>query len=90
MSVSAIKLINSYPHADTAEFRVYQGNHQVARIGVHRGGEASIPTTTNYTAQATTNMGEFTLTSNTVSFEGNSITVLAQVLSEQGTMIFSW
>ena len=86
--MSAIKLFNSYPWADTAEFRVYQGDHQVGRLGIRQGGEASIPTSTTYTAQATTNMGDFTLTSNTVSFEENSITLLAQVLDEQGNYDF--
>lgn len=41
--MSAIKLVNHVAIA-VAEFRLYQGDHQVARVGVHYGGEASIPT----------------------------------------------
>ena len=82
--MSAIKLINSSPSADTAEFRVYQNDQQVARIGVHQGGQASVPTQMEYTVQATTQMGEFALMSNPVSFQESSINVLARVLSEQG------
>ena len=42
--MSAIRLVNDVPEA-VAEFRLFQGDHQVARIGVHPGGEAAVPTT---------------------------------------------
>lgn len=44
--MSAITLINDVPSSTSpsAEFRVSQGTHQIARIGVHAGGRASIPT----------------------------------------------
>jgi hypothetical protein len=82
----AIKLVNNVPASNvpSVEFRLSQGNHQIARIGVHAGGQASIPTTTNYQVQAYTSMGDFSLTSNTLSFNATSATLLAQVLTEDG------
>jgi hypothetical protein len=84
----AIKLVNNVPQSNTAsaEFRLCQGNagHMIARVGVHSGGQASIPISNQYTAQAVTTMGDFTLTSNTVSFTAGTVTLLAQVLTEDG------
>ncbi|MCY1020184.1 hypothetical protein [Pyxidicoccus sp. MSG2] len=84
--MSAIKLVNSVPAANSpsVEFRLSQGTNQVARIGVHAGGQASVPTTTNYQVKAFTTMGDFSLTSNTLSFNNTSATLLAQVLTEDG------
>ncbi len=84
--MSAITLVNSINPSDssTAEFRLYQGANQIARIGVHTTGRASIPTTSNYSAQAMTSMGEFSLTSNTVTFSSDAVDLLAQVLTENG------
>jgi hypothetical protein len=87
--MSAITLINSYDGADAAEFRVFQGDHQACRLRVGRGGEATMPTDMEYVVQTTTNMDDFTLTSNTISFEGNSIKgnsiiLLAQIVVEKG------
>lgn len=45
--MSAIKLINSYPFADVAEFVVHQGINRIGNIKVVQGGEASIPTKIN-------------------------------------------
>jgi hypothetical protein len=44
--MSAITVVNAVPAsiAPSAEFRVYQGPHQVARVGVHAGAQASVPT----------------------------------------------
>ena len=88
--MSAITLVNSIAEAlaSTAEFRLFQGINRIARVGVHAGGKAVIPTTTEYSVQATTSMGEFTLTSNPVNFEGTSILLIAQVLSEGGQYDF--
>lgn len=84
--MSAITLVNATsPSSDlTAEFRLFQGNNQIARIGVHAGARASIPTTASYSAQCSTTMGDFTLTSNTVNFSNPSVNLLAQVLVENG------
>jgi hypothetical protein len=84
--MSAIKLVNAVPAATTnsVEFRLSQGSNQIARIGVASGGQASVPTTTNYSVQAFTTMGDFSLTSNTLSFNTTSATLLAQVLTEDG------
>jgi hypothetical protein len=84
--MSALKLVNNVPAANvpTVEFRLFQGSNQIARIGVHAGGQASIPTTTNYQVQASTSMGDFSLTSNPVSFNATSATLTAQVLTEDG------
>jgi hypothetical protein len=84
--MSAIKLVNNIPASVTpaTEFRLSQGSNQIARIGVHAGAQASVPTTTNYQAQAFTTMGDFSLTSNTVSFNSTSARLLAQVLTEDG------
>jgi hypothetical protein len=84
--MSAIKLVNNVPASKvpTVEFRLFQGSNQIARIGVHAGGQASIPTTTNYQVQASTSMGDFSLTSNTLSFNATSATLTAQVLTEDG------
>jgi hypothetical protein len=43
--MSAIHLVNdvSVSTAPTAEFRVYQGLNQIARLGVHAGSSASVP-----------------------------------------------
>lgn len=84
----AITLVNNVPASNvaSAEFRLFQGNegHVIARVGVHSGGQASIPISNQYTAQAVTQMGNFTLTSNSVSFTAGSTTLLAQVLTEDG------
>lgn len=84
----AITLINNVPASNvpSAEFRLSQGNegHVIARVGVHSGGQASIPLSNQYTAQAVTRMGDFTLTSNSVSFTAGSTTLLTQVLTEDG------
>ena len=86
MSTSAITLINKVPGSTVpmVEFRLAQGTNQIARLGVHAGGKASIPTTTNYQVQATTQIGNFTLTSNTLSFNTTSATLLGQVYTEDG------
>jgi uncharacterized repeat protein (TIGR01451 family) len=43
---SAIRLVNQIPVAvsPVAEFRLFANNQPIARIGVHSGGEASVPT----------------------------------------------
>ena len=44
--MSAITLVNSITAAvaSAAEFRLFQRSHQIARVGVHAGGQATIPT----------------------------------------------
>lgn len=42
--MSAIQLVNQVS-SSTAEFHVYEGGTQIARIGVHAGGTASVPVT---------------------------------------------
>lgn len=88
--MSAITFVNNIPANITqaAEFRLYQGNKLLARIGVHAGGRATVPTTISYSVQATTSMGEFTLTSNVVNFTSPSENVLAQMLTEAGYFDF--
>jgi hypothetical protein len=80
--MNAITLTNETQ--ENAEFRFFQGTNRIARLGVHPGGTASIPTGTQYTAQAFTTMGDFALASNSVSFTNRSIVLLAQVLAENG------
>ncbi|NUP07805.1 MAG: hypothetical protein HOW73_17290 [Polyangiaceae bacterium] len=84
--MSTIVLANATTRSDdtSAEFRLFQGNNQIARIGVHPGAKAGVPTTASYTARATTSMGDFTLTSNTLTFSDNSTNLLAQVVTENG------
>ncbi|HEX2832578.1 MAG TPA: hypothetical protein VHW00_06165 [Thermoanaerobaculia bacterium] len=84
--MSAIRLVNEVPAsaAASAEFRVSQGSNQIARIGVHSGGMASLPTTSSWQVQASTTMGDFALTSNVLVFTGPSAGILAQVLSQEG------
>ena len=84
--MSAIKVVNSIPAstAPSVEFRLFQGDHQVARFGTHAGGSAEIPTAAEWTVQASTSMGDFTLTSNTFTFNESSVSVIAQVLTEAG------
>lgn len=84
--MSAITLVNTVPasSANTAEFRLSQGSNQIARVGVHAGGTASIPTTSSWQVQATTTMGDFSLTSNVIAFSGTSASITAQVLSQEG------
>lgn len=43
--MSAIRLVNEVPAstAPSAEFRIYQRQNQIARIGVHAGSSASVP-----------------------------------------------
>ncbi len=84
--MSAITLANSVTPdvIGSAEFRIFQGNSQIARIGVHSGGQAMIPTTSSFTVQATTSMGEFSLQSNTLTFSATSTTLVAEVLTENG------
>jgi hypothetical protein len=82
---SAISLVNQVPAsvAPMAEFRVSQGA-EIGRVGVHAGETAVVPTSTEYKAQATTSMGDFTLTSNIVSFNTASVNLTAQVITENG------
>lgn len=88
--MTTITLVNQVPEsfAPSAEFRLLQGaQHQnmVARVGVHAGGKACIPTQgSGYTAVAVTQMGDMTLTSNEVSFSGASQLLVAQVVAENG------
>lgn len=84
--MSAITLVNATtPTQDlTAEFRLDQGGASVARIGVHAGGQATIPSTTSYMVQASTNIGLMKLVSNPVNLNTRSANVLAQVLVENG------
>ena len=41
--MSAIKLVN-HVAIEVVEFRLYRDDRQVARVGVHYGGQASVPT----------------------------------------------
>lgn len=91
--MSAIKLVNKVAasNVSSAEFRLFQGDEDknlIARQGVHSGALATIPTTSSYTAQAVTKMGDFTLTSNPVTFSNPSQNLLAQVLTENGYFDF--
>jgi hypothetical protein len=88
--MSSIKLVNRIPASvtPTAEFRLSRGSNQIARVGVHAGGQASVPTTAHCQVQAFTTMGDFSLTSNIVSFDGTSATLLAQVRTEDGFFDF--
>lgn len=68
-----------------ADFRLFQGNNQVARIEVAPGGKAMLPTDTkSIVAQAFTAMGEFNLSSNVVHFEETAVTLTAEVLEQVG------
>ncbi|HEX5753102.1 MAG TPA: hypothetical protein VFZ09_43275 [Archangium sp.] len=88
--MTRITLVNQVPasSAASAEFRLLQGvqhQHMAVRVGVHAGGEASIPTQgSGYTAVAVTQMEDMTLTSNEVSFSGSSQVLVAQVVAENG------
>jgi hypothetical protein len=75
--MSAIRFVDNA--SSMCEFRLIQGTNQIARIGVPSGGDATVPTTTQYTVQAFTSMGQFSLSSNPVTFDDPSITLLAQV-----------
>jgi len=88
--MSAITLVNSISAgvAPTAEFRLFQGIDRIARVGVHAGGQVVIPTASEYSAQATTSMGELTLTSNPVNFDASSMLLIARVISENGDYDF--
>jgi hypothetical protein len=47
--MSAITLVNSITAAvaSIAEFQLFQGINRIARIGVHAGGRATVPTTSD-------------------------------------------
>jgi hypothetical protein len=53
-AMSAIRLVNDVPSstASTCEFRLSQGTQQVARIGVHAGAAASVPTSGAWQVEA--------------------------------------
>ncbi|MEO8672783.1 MAG: hypothetical protein ABI411_15805 [Tahibacter sp.] len=74
--------------APKAEFRLSQGMNQIARVGIHAGGQAIIPSGSNYTAQSVITMGHFSLTSNELNFSGTATTLLAQILEENGYFDF--
>jgi hypothetical protein len=84
--MTAISLANTVPAsvAASVEFRMLEGTDLIARIGVHSGGQASIPTTVFWTVQASTSVGETLLTSNVIAFDGTSATILAQLLWSDG------
>ncbi len=85
--MSAIRLVAGFPSsfAAHAEFRVHQGDHQIARVVAHAGGNIAVPTgPSEFAAQASMSMGEFTLFSNEVYFDETSITLVAELLEEGG------
>jgi hypothetical protein len=85
--MGALTLINatSGAQAAPAEFRILQGQYQIARVGVAPGGQASVPVDEKaYVVKAMTVMGAFTLTSNTITFEHDSADFRAEVLEEDG------
>jgi hypothetical protein len=74
---------------NSAEFRVLQGTLQVARIGVAPGASAVIPLGSDYSVQAMTNLGSFTLTSAPLTFDATSVHLLAQMkMSDSGLYEF--
>jgi hypothetical protein len=83
---SGITLVDDVPVsiAPLAEFHVTQSGLLVARVGVHAGASEYVPTGSNYTVQATTTMGDFTLTSNPVSFTDSSANLVGRMLMEDG------
>ena len=85
--MGAIRLVNNVPPATApmVEFRLHQGNNQVARLGIHAGGSAAIPVGSNqYTVQAFTDMGEFTLSSKVIDFNADSLALTAEVTEQDG------
>jgi hypothetical protein len=83
-NASEITLINNSSDSSAVEFQLYQGNNRVARVGVQANGKAEVPTTSSYTAQASTTMGDVEVVSNPVTVSDPSVTLLAQVLVENG------
>jgi hypothetical protein len=87
---SALTLRNEIPAPGyTAEFRVLQGNTPIARVGVKAEESATVPTSNCYKVQAVTTMGNFTLTSNAVTFCKNSVNLRSQVVVQSGFFISS-
>ncbi len=85
--MSAIRFVNNLSAniAGTVEFRMMQGDHMVARIGVAAGGTAAVPVGSHeYTVQAVSTMGEFTLTSAPLDINSASLVLVAEVLEEDG------
>lgn len=84
--MSAIRLVNAVSSAADAssEFRVFQGQNQLAHIGVHAGGMASVPTSSAWQVQGSTTLGDFSMLSNPVTIAGSSANVIAQVLAADG------
>lgn len=80
--MSAIILINTL--TIDAEFRIALDHQEIARISVTGDGQAEVPTTTEYTAQAFTSMGDFSLDSNQVSFTATTFNLLVRVIVENG------
>lgn len=68
----AIYYLSQGPDTSTAQ--------QMAVIGVPPSGQAVIPTGNSYTVTATTDVNGITVTSNTLSFEEDEATILAQVM----------
>lgn len=86
--MSQLTLINEVPDFP-AEFRVRQGNDQVARISVQADeGKVVIPTTDSYVATAQTTVDGFQVTSGPQYFSDRSAHLLAQVLQEDGGFDF--
>lgn len=87
---SSIKLVNSVSPSTSpsAEFQVSQGSQTIAKSKVNAGESTSIPTTANYQVQALTQMGDFVLTSNTLTFNQSSATVVAQMSTDDGSYDF--
>lgn len=87
--MAAITLVNQVPSssAPSAEFRLSQANHAIARIGVVSGGRVTIPLQTgvpSYAVKAVTRLGNFMLTSNTLNISGASVGVRAQAQGDDG------
>ena len=85
--MSAITFVNALggDAAHPADFRLFQGSNQVARLAVAPGAKAMVPTSVKeMTAQAFTTMGEFSLSSNVVKFEEAAVTLTAEMLQQDG------
>lgn len=82
----AIRFVHDIPAetAPSAEFRVFQGARQIGGVAVAAGQSASFSTTSDYSVQAFTAMGDFRLSSNTVRITRDSAELRVQVLTENG------
>lgn len=83
--MSSITLSNQTLNAK-ADFRIYQGTDQIARVNLNPGSEAGFGTGNIYKLQASTTVDGLSVTSAPITLSGSMAHLLAEVVMEQPSL----